>query len=108
MTFISSAIDAMLFHLNTTVHPGEKNVGKIPGEQHFFPRMFAHLSCSANSIQAMNPTNLPTDKSSDIETLKKQIEELQEREEKLKKQLEERQELMQNLFSFVESNMKKL
>jgi vacuolar-type H+-ATPase subunit E/Vma4 len=39
--------------------------------------------------------------------LQQQIDELKAKQEALQKQLEERQELMQNLFSFVESNLKK-
>lgn len=41
-----------------------------------------------------------------IRDLQQEIEDLKKRKEELQLQLEERQELMQNLFSFVQSNQK--
>jgi TolA-binding protein len=55
----------------------------------------------------INLSSSPKDERFDqIRDLQKEIEELNRKKEELQSQLEERQELMQNLFSFVQSNQK--
>jgi TolA-binding protein len=57
--------------------------------------------------QEMNLSTSPKDPRFDqIRDLQQEIEELNRKREELQMQLEERQELMQNLFSFVQSNQK--
>jgi TolA-binding protein len=57
--------------------------------------------------QENNPSTAPEDSRFDqIRDLQQEIEDLKKRKEELQLQLEERQELMQNLFSFVQSNQK--